>query len=65
MSIAVRLSDPIMDGIDNQPTPLYSSHYSRVNALLDDIALRTTNLIQEARDRAVPIPASLILDSEK
>ncbi|WP_022667623.1 4Fe-4S double cluster binding domain-containing protein [Desulfospira joergensenii] len=65
VSIAVRLSDPIMDGIDNQPTPLYSSHYSRVNALLDDIAVRTTNLIQEAGGRAVPIPASLILDSEK
>ncbi len=65
VSIAVRLSDSVMDAIDNQPTPLYSSHYSRVNALLDDIAIRTTNLLQMNGQRAVPIPASQILDSEK
>lgn len=65
VSIAVRLSDPIMDGIDKQPTPLYSSHYSRVNALLDDLAIRTTNLLQENGAKAAPIPASQILDSEK
>ncbi len=65
VSIAVRLSDSIMDSIDNQPTPLYSSHYSRVNALLDDLAIRTTNLLQATGARAVPIPASLILNSEK
>ncbi len=65
VSIAVRLSDSIMDGIDKQPTPLYSSHYSRVNALLDDIAVRATNLLQAAGCKAVPIPASLTLDTEK
>ena len=65
VSIAVRLSDSIMDGIDKQPTPLYSSHYSRVNALLDDLAIRATNLLQATGARSVPIPASLILDSEK
>ena len=65
VSIAVRLADPIIDGIDRQPTPLYSSHYSRVNALLDDLAIRTTNLLQATGARSVPIPASLILDSEK
>ncbi len=65
ISIAVRLSDSIMDGIDKQPTPLYASHYSRVNALLDDLAIRTTNLLQAAGAQAVPIPASLILNSER
>lgn len=65
VSIAVRLSDAVMDGIDNQPTPLYASHYSRVNGLLDDLAVRTTNFLQAAGARAVPIPASLILDAEK
>ena len=65
VSIAVRLSDAIMDGIDDRPTPLYSSHYSRVNALLDDLAVRTTNFLQASGARAVPIPASLILDSKK
>jgi len=65
VSIAVRLSNAVMDQIDRQPTPLYASHYSRVNALLDDLAIRTTNLLQAGGARAVPIPASLILDSEK
>ncbi|EIM63847.1 4Fe-4S double cluster binding domain-containing protein [Desulfobacter postgatei] len=65
VSIAIRLSDSVIDGIDMQPTPLYSSHYSRINALLDDIAIRTTNLLQLNGAQAVPIPASQILDSEK
>ena len=65
VSIAVRLSDAVMDQIDHEPTPLYSSHYSRVNALLDDLAVRTTNVLQAAGAKAVPIPASLILDPEK
>lgn len=65
VSIAVRLSDSVLDSIDRQPTPLYSSHYNRVNALLDDLAIRATNLLQAIGARAVPIPASLILDSEK
>nr|WP_320191311.1 4Fe-4S double cluster binding domain-containing protein [uncultured Desulfobacter sp.] len=64
VSIAVHLSDPIMDMIDTAPTPLYSSHYSRVNAQLDDIAIKTTNLLQSSGARALPIPASQILDSE-
>ncbi|MCB2182782.1 MAG: 4Fe-4S dicluster domain-containing protein [Desulfobulbaceae bacterium] len=65
VSIAIRLSDSVIDEIDMQPTPLYSSHYSRVNALLDDVAIRVTNLLQLNGARAVPIPASQILDSEK
>jgi epoxyqueuosine reductase len=65
VSIAIRLSGSVMDEIDLQPTPLYSSHYSRINALLDDIAIRVTNLLQRNGDRATPIPASQILDSEK
>lgn len=65
VSIAVRLSNPTMDMIDKQPTPLYSSHYSRVNALLDDLAIKATNLLQSNSARAVPIPASQTLDSEK
>ncbi|MGB3210415.1 MAG: 4Fe-4S double cluster binding domain-containing protein [Desulforhopalus sp.] len=65
ISIAVRLSDAIMDGVDDQPTPLYASHYSRVNALLDDLAIRTTNLLQAHGAKAVPVPASMILDSQR
>ena len=64
VSIAIRLSDSIMDEIEGQPTPLYSSHYGRVNALLDDIAIRATNLIQMNGHQALPIPASQVLDWE-
>jgi len=65
VSIAVRLADPIMDAIYDRPTPLYSSHYSRVNAMLDDIAVRVVNLLQAGGSRAMPIPASQILDAER
>lgn len=65
VSIAIRLSDSVIDEIDMQPTPLYSSHCSRVSSLLDDVALRATNLLQSHGAQAVPIPASQILDSEK
>jgi len=65
VSVAVQLSDSVMDMIDGQPTPLYSLHYSRVNALLDDLAIRTTNLLQANGAQAMPIPASQILDSEQ
>ena len=65
VSIAVPLSGPVMNMIDKQPTPLYSSHYCRVNALLDDLAIRATNFLQSNSAQAVPIPASQTLDSKK
>lgn len=63
--IAVRLSNPILDGIDREPTPLYSSHYSRVNAVLDSLAVRAANHLQETGARSFPIPASIILNTQK
>ena len=35
VSIAVRLSDSVMDMIDRQPTPLYSSHYATRSEAVD------------------------------
>lgn len=64
VSLAVRLSDPIMDQITDRPTPLYAQHYQKVNALLDQLALRVTLAIQRAGARAMPLPASQVLDSE-
>lgn len=65
VSLAVRLSDGIMDAIEDRPTPLYSSHYSRVNAVLDDVAVRTANWLAARGARALPIPASQILDDQR
>ncbi len=64
ISIAVRLSDGIIDPIADRPTPLYQQHYLKVNALLDDIALRVSQFIQDSKAVALPIPASQVLNKE-
>lgn len=65
VSLAVRLSDAVMDAITDRPTPLYQAHYERANVLLDQIALGLTQAIQAAGGRALPLPASQVLDHEK
>ncbi|NWF91459.1 MAG: epoxyqueuosine reductase [Syntrophaceae bacterium] len=62
ISIGYHLSDAIVEGIENQPTPLYFHHYQRVNILLDTIGLMATSLIQDLGYHAIPIPASQIVD---
>lgn len=59
---AVRLSGAVLDQIRDHPTKLYFHHYRMINALLDRIALRITNLIQGDGYQALPIPASQIVD---
>lgn len=65
ISIAVRLADGVIDPILEKPTPLYQQHYLKVNALLDDIALRVSQFIQDSKGSALPIPASQVLDKER
>ena len=62
--MAVRLADGIVDQVTHGPTELYSQHYSRVNGLLDDIAIRLSAWLQSRGGRALPIPASQILCEE-
>jgi epoxyqueuosine reductase len=62
VSIGVRLADAVVDSVVKAPTPLYHQHQLRVNALLDEIALRIVQYIQRAGCKAIPIPASHILD---
>ncbi|MGQ9645921.1 MAG: hypothetical protein ACUVWO_05200 [Thermodesulfobacteriota bacterium] len=62
ISLGYHLSDSILEGIDNQPTPLYFHHYQRVNILLDTIGLVLTSAIQDLGYRAMPVPASQIID---
>ncbi|MGE4296576.1 MAG: 4Fe-4S double cluster binding domain-containing protein [Desulfovibrionaceae bacterium] len=64
VSIAVRLADGVMDAIVDQPTPAYSRHYAVANTLLDDVALRTAMLLERHGARAMPLPASQILDQD-
>ena len=62
VSMAFHLSDAILEGIFNQPTPHYAMHYNRVNSLLDDAALKITAIIQNSGFNAMPVPASQIID---
>jgi epoxyqueuosine reductase QueG len=58
VSIAVRLSDAIINQIEDKPTHTYFHHYRTVNSLLDNITLRASLLIQEWGYLAIAVPAS-------
>jgi epoxyqueuosine reductase QueG len=58
ISIAVRLSDRIIDEIDNMPTYTYFHHYRTVNALIDQITIRTGLLLQDWGYQYIAVPAS-------
>lgn len=58
ISIAVRLSDAIINEIDDKPTHTYFHHYRSVNSLIDNITLRTSLLIQDYGYLSMAVPAS-------
>lgn len=62
--LAVALSNPVIDAIEDRPTPMYGSHYARVNAFLDDLALKVARELEEAGAQALPLPASQVLNRE-
>lgn len=62
ISVGYHLSDAILEGIENAPTPHYFHHYQRVNILLDTIGLVISSAIQEKGFQAMPIAASQIVD---
>lgn len=62
ISIGARLSSSVLDEIDQFPTKLYFHHYRTLNVFLDQLALSVTNFIQNFGFKALPIPASLIMD---
>jgi len=58
ISFGVRLSNAIIDEIEDKPTYTYYSHYRSVNALIDNIGLRVMLYLQDKGHRAYSIPAS-------
>lgn len=58
ISIAVKLSDAVLKTIDNAPSFVYFQHYRTANALLDTIAFRLANALEERGYSALPIAAS-------
>lgn len=64
ISLAVRLSSEVLTTLTDRPNFLYEHHYRQVNFALDRIALKVTNRLQEMGHKALPIPASQIVDWE-
>jgi len=64
ISMGIQLSWGVLDGIIDHPTLLYKWHYRQANFLLDRVAFRMAGMLQEMGGRALPIPASQIVDWE-
>jgi epoxyqueuosine reductase QueG len=64
ISIGIRLSDAVLEEIDDHPTLLYLHHYRQANYILDRIAFHVATLIQHMGGRSLPIAASQIVDWE-
>ncbi len=58
LSIAVKLSDAVLQTIENAPSFVYFQHYRTANALLDQIAFRIGREIEKAGFSALPVAAS-------
>ena len=65
ISLAVRLSDRVIEDLEDRPTRLYLHHYRQINYFLDQLALKISSFIQEEGWQALPIPASQVLDWQK
>ena len=60
--VGVALSPAVLEGIEDHPTLLYKWHYRQANNLLDKIAFILSQEIIDRGFRALPIPASQIVD---
>ena len=58
VSIGVKLSDAVLSTIENAPSFVYFQHYRTANALLDEIAFKTSRKIETLGFSALPIAAS-------
>lgn len=58
ITFGIRLSDAIINEIEDKPTFTYFNHYRSVNALIDQIALRTVLLLCQKGYGAYSIAAS-------
>lgn len=58
ITVAVKLSDRIINEISNKPTYTYFHHYRSVNTLIDQITLKTVLTLEEWGYNALAVPAS-------
>lgn len=64
VSIGIRLSPSVLNGIMDKPTLLYKWHYQQANQFLDKVAFLLSQKIIEKGFRALPIPSSQLVDWE-
>ncbi len=58
VSLGVKLSDAVLQTIENAPSFAYFQHYRTANALLDQIAFRVAREIEKSGYNALPVAAS-------
>jgi epoxyqueuosine reductase QueG len=58
ITVAVKLSDRIINEINDKPTYTYFHHYRSVNTLIDQITLKTVLMMEEWGYNALAVPAS-------
>ena len=64
ISIAIALPKTIFSKIENAPTPEYAKVYNTVNNKLDEISVYLSKFIENLGFKALPIPASQIIDRQ-
>jgi len=62
VSLGIPIPKGALADVHTGPNPLYLHAYETVNRLLDDLAMRTANLLEQAGGKALAIPASSTLD---
>lgn len=60
--LAMPLSGDVLATLTDSPNRLYEHHYRQINFALDRLALQLSLLIQQDGHRALPIPASQLVD---
>jgi epoxyqueuosine reductase len=65
VALAKRLSDSVLEDIDDKPTPLYFHHYRQTNYFLDRAAFLLADHIQSLGFASLAVPASQLVDWEK
>ena len=63
--VGVTLADPAVDQCETGPTPLYHHVYTLANQKLDLITFGLASAVQRAGFRALPLPASMLMDKAK
>ena len=64
VSIVVRLSDAIIDEIDDKPTHTYFNHYRSVNFLIDGLLLKCGLFLQQRGYRYITVAASQSINKD-